>query len=487
MSGVLEMARSDHTLVPDPGRVVARPFVPGAATFGGGPSRVDQIAERVLSLTLGESRVLLAQTRARFNDRHRQIESVWLTNFEAAAAHSERMAAVTGDRRLLLGAYFTQEYAFEAAALCNPSLVAHPGQPNPDGSLDVLMSLRAIGEGHISSIEFRSGRITAEGEVTIDPPSPYAQAGNRRPAVYEKEAFVAKLVELGADNYISRLVCDVLPERFGPAELEASLADLERAEASAVVIHETTHLIHWLASSNYELDFNGTPVSERIISPAGPADSRGMEDARFVRFTDDDGTVTYFATYTAFDGYMVLPQLIRTSDFSTFRIATLSGARVQNKGMAMFPRRLDGLYAALSRHDQESIYLMRSDHHRAWNHAEVISTPIQGWESVQIGNCGSPIELDEGWLVITHGVGPMRQYALGCLLLDLEDPTKVIGRMRQPLLEPAPEEREGYVPNVVYSCGGLVHNGMLVLPYGVADQRVSVATFSVDDLLGELI
>jgi predicted GH43/DUF377 family glycosyl hydrolase len=465
---------------------VAIPFVPGSSTFGGASTRVDVIAERILSLSDEETANLLSETRRRFEGRHRDLEAVWEAGYLQAAAQSERMHDVSTSRRLLLGACFVQEYSYEAAALCNPSIVATVSEPAADGSLPFVMSLRAIGEGHISSIEFRSGTVHAGGRVEIDPPTPYSVSGRRRSPVYEKETFVAKLDELGADPIIARKVFEGIDENFELAHLEWEIADFERTEISSAAAFETMHLIHWLASSNYELSFDDGPISERVMAPAGPADSRGMEDARFVRFVDDDGSVTYYATYTAWDGHTVLPQMIQTRDFLRFRIATLNGSALHNTGMALFPRRIDGLFFALSRHDQESIFVMRSDHPRFWHATELVYAPTEPWESIQLGNCGSPIETEAGWLVITHGVGPMRQYAIGAILLDIDDPAKVIARLRQPLIEPGPEEREGYVPNVVYSCGGLVHDGHLVLPYGVADRAVRIATVDLAELIGAM-
>jgi len=484
---MVAVTRTDLMLDPDPTRVVAKPFVPGASTFGGSSARVDVIAERVLSLSDGDISELLDQTRSRFAGRHRDLEAVWEHGFRQAEQNSERMTGVTGDRRLLLGAYFVQEYAYEAAALCNPSMVATAGEPLPDGGLPFVMSLRAIGEGHISSIEFRSGIVREGGRIEMDTPTPYSVPGRRNSPVYDRPLFLTKLDELGADPLIARKVLERLPESFELSDLERGIAAFELAEISSAAAFETMHLIHWLASSNYELVFDDVPISERVISPAGPADSRGMEDARFVRFVDDDGSVTYYATYTAWDGHTVLPQLIETSDFRRFRIATLNGPSARDKGMALFPRKVDGLYLALSRHDHESIFVLRSDNVRFWHNAEVVHAPTERWEAVQLGNCGSPIETPDGWLVITHGVGPMRQYALGALLLDLEDPGKVIARLQQPLAEPQPDERDGYVPNVLYSCGGLVHDNHLVLPYAYSDRAVRLATVPIDELLAEMV
>lgn len=480
---MVTVRRNEIELQPDPTRVVARPFLPGEATFGGGPSRVELITRRVLQLSNGEADELLAQIRRAFEGRHRDLEGVWERNVQAAQAMLPETISVEASRRELLGAYFTQEFAPEGAALLNPSMV--PTGSNSDGRF--ILSLRAIGDGHLSSVEFRTGHVDDTGSVHIDPPTPYLRVGERRAPVYEKKTFRAKLLTLNADPAMVGIVMDRLPDDFTSVQLEGALDLIRRGEVPEAWAFETSRLVNWLAASNYELAFPGDePISERILLPASPAESRGIEDARFVRFVEEDGTIVYYATYTAWDGFSILPQLIETEDFVVFRFATLDGACASNKGMALFPRRIGGLYAALGRHDMESVHLLRSDQVRVWDHAELLCSPERGWESVQIGTCGSPIETPHGWLVLTHGVGPMRTYALGALLLELEDPTRVIGRLETPLLEAAPEERHGYVPNVVYSCGGMIHEDWLVIPYGFADQAVRVATVRAEQLIEEM-
>lgn len=480
---MVTITRSDVQILPDESRVIAKPFLPGEPTFSGGPTRVELIARRVLDLSDVEAKVLLDETRVLFEDRHRDLDSVWRQNAAWAQGLAPFLESVDGDRRDLLGAFFTQEYAPEAASVCNPSIVPLP--KTDDGRF--IMSVRAIGEGHISSVEFRTGFVDETGAVTLDSPGPYLSAGVRRAPTYEKEVFRQKLLALGADQALVETVMSGLSDSFTESDLDSSLETLERGDVSPAASFETRKLAHWLASSNYELSYpEDVPISERILLPSSPAESRGIEDARFVRFRDDDGEVTYYATYTAFDGFTILPQLIRTKDFLTFRFATLNGACARNKGMALFPRKVDGLYTALGRHDQENLHLLRSDQLMVWNHAELISSPVHGWESVQVGACGSPIEIDEGWLVITHGVGPMRRYTLGALLLDRDDPSRVVGRLESPLLEPAEDERNGYVPNVVYSCGAMLHGSSLVVPYGFADQGVRVMTLAVPELLGQM-
>jgi predicted GH43/DUF377 family glycosyl hydrolase len=350
------------------------------------------------------------------------------------------------------------------------------------------MSLRAVGEGHLSSIEFRSGVVDAAGRLIFDPPGSFLVTGRRvSPSHYDKRLFTIKLAELGAASDLTGNVLDRLPDQFTLGELEGSLSELERHGPPRAIRFETIRIIRVLASSNYVTSFAAdSALSERILFPAGPNETRGMEDARFVCFTDSDGTTKYYATYTAYDGFQIVPQLIETDDFVTFVIATLNGAAAQNKGMALFPRRINGKYMMLSRKDGENLHVATSDNVRFWSDVTELYRPSRPWELMIVGNCGSPLETEAGWLVLTHGVGPMRRYGIGALLLDLEDPAKVIGHLPEPLLVPDETEREGYVPNVVYSCGGLINGDRLVLPYGFSDAGVRVATISLRDLLAEL-
>lgn len=480
---MVTVRRCDIEIRPDADRVVAGPFLPGESAFAGGPPRVELIANRVLALNDVEAEKLLADTRASFESRHSDLSAVWSRNASRAAEMVPALDNVNGERRQLLGAYFTQEYTPEAAAVCNPSIV--PSPENSDGRF--IMSLRAIGEGHISSVEFRTGSVDAVGCVTVDAPSPFLNLGERRSPLYEKAFFSDKLLALGADPALVEMVMQRVPDRFDSAQLDSALGILDRGEFSAAGVFETRKLTHWLAASNYELSYEKeVPISQRILVPSSPAESRGIEDARFVRFVEDDGRITYYATYTAYDGFTILPQLIETEDFLTFRFATLNGTSAYNKGIALFPRRVDGMYMALGRYDQENLHLLRSDRVRVWNSAELISSPTHGWEAVQIGACGPPLETTEGWLVLVHGVGPMRRYSLGAFLLDLDDPSRLIGRLDSPLLEPTEDERNGYVPNVVYSCGAMIHGDWLVVPYGFADEGVRVMTVSVSELMREL-
>lgn len=482
---MVAVTRTSHTFLPDPRRVLAMPFWPGEINFGGDPSRLDLIVERIGALTDDEVAARLHAIEERFAGRHRDIEHVWHEHAQTAMRLSPGLERLSPDRIRLAGMIFTQEYAFEAAAVCNPSMVA-VGDPTADGWQEFVMSIRAIGEGHRSSIAFCGGRVSAQGEVELDPGALWADSGTPRSGHFDVDIFRDRLREMRIDNALSERVLESLPHSFTVEDLEAVLAALAHSDIDPALRFETERAMHWLAASNYEVRFGEVPLGERVLSPSAPAESHGMEDARFVRFTEDDGSVRYYGTYTAYDGFEALPQLIETEDFHTFRISTLTGACARSKGIAIFPRRIDGDFVALARTDNESTFVMRSDHIQRWDVAELVLRPTEPWEVVQAGNCGSPIETDEGWLVIMHGVGPMRRYVLSAVLLDLEEPTKVVGRLRQPLLEPDESERNGYVPNVVYSCGGMVHGQTLVLPYGFSDAGIRIATVPLADVLGAM-
>jgi predicted GH43/DUF377 family glycosyl hydrolase len=492
----LRMTRCESVrLVPDPRRVITKPFLPREEVFADGSTRVEAVLQRIVGLSDGEVETTLGGARELFAGRHRDLDGIFERSFRAVAATLDRNAAAgskfppfSDDRRQLIGAYFTHEFSIEAAALVNPSIVVAPDQSGlAAGEARVVISLRSIGEGHISSIEFRSGVVSADATVRLDPPSPFVAPGERWQHELDKSLLEAKMADLGMLNDVGARVLSRLPDRFLIADLEAAIGTLDGDGIERSISGETTRLLHWLASSNYRVSFpRSVHISERVLFPSGPTESHGMEDARFVRFVDDDGTVTYFATYTAFDGHQILPQLLETDDFTEFRVTTLTGGAAQNKGIAIFPRRIDGRFVALGRHDNVNNFIMSSHDIRVWTDATVLQEPERPWELMQLGNCGSPIETEAGWLVITHGVGPLRCYTLGALLLDLHDPTRVIGHLREPLLSPGTDEREGYVPNVVYSCGGMIHAGHLILPYGYADVGTRIATVPLADLLARL-
>jgi predicted GH43/DUF377 family glycosyl hydrolase len=485
----IAITRSQQRLLPNPGRVIAKPYLPGEEVIPGGDSRSGMLMQRVLAIPESEVATLLDRVMSSFGSRHRGYLELLEEHHALVAHHIGRGINISRERRLLIGAYFTHEYSVEGAALFNPSIVLAPDQDGcGSGQRRFVMSLRAVGEGHISSIEFRSGIIDADGELIFDPPAGTLVTGHRAaPAWYGKEQFRGKLFELGADNGLTRRILDRLQDRFSRSDLEAALAWLEENGPSQVISHETIKMIRMLAASSYITAFPpDSKLGERVIFPAGPHETRGMEDARFVRFTDQDGRPRYYATYTAFDGFEILPQLIETEDFVSFAISTLHGPAAQNKGMALFPRPIAGRFTMLSRKDRENLYLTSSEDVRVWNETRELYRPSAPWELLQIGNCGSPLETEAGWLVLTHGVGPMRTYALGAILLDLEDPGRVIGRLREPLLTPDASEREGYVPNVVYTCGGIIHADQLVIPYGFSDAGVGLARCALPELLAEL-
>jgi predicted GH43/DUF377 family glycosyl hydrolase len=481
--------RTSQCLVSDPKRVITRPFLRGTDLLANGKSRFDAVLERILVIPDEKIPAMLDEVSRDFSPRHRNFDARLDDCFESLSQYIHGGETYSRERRRLIGAYCSHEYSIEAAALCNPSIVAAPDQSNlPDGASRFIMSLRAIGEGHLSSIEFRSGVIEHDGNLAIDPVTPFVSTGRRLPeASYHKEIFESKLREFGVDNPVSQWVLEQLADGFSREQLNRAIEQSKSQNIPALLRRETAELFHWLATSNYDVVFpSESAIAERVIFPDSPTESGGMEDARFVRFVDEDGGECYYATYTAYDGHDILPQLIETRDFLQFKVRTLSGTGAQNKGMALFPRRIDGRFAMLSRHDGESLYYMTSDNIRLWHEAEILRMPRRHWEMLQIGNCGSPIETEAGWLVLTHGVGPMRTYAIGAMLLDLEDPSLVIGELPGPLLAPEPDERDGYVPNVVYTCGGLVHNGQLVIPYGYADVGVRIASVPVDELLARL-
>lgn len=417
-------------LRPDPARVIVRPFKPATEPRDFNETdktRANHILDRVLGLAPDAAQQQLADVLDNFQGRHRHL----LKTFEARATEMEDAltphSALTTTQRHLLGAYFLSEYSFEASALFNPSIVQHPDQAGaPEGGCRFVLSLRAVGEGHISSLTFRSGTIAADGGVAIDATARLASA----PAT---------------------------TDRLGDASGDA-----------VVVVFEPE-----------------TDLSERVIFPVTAAQSNGIEDARFVAF-EEGGRTTYYATYTAYSGRAIRSELIETTDFRSFRMTPLSGTASHNKGMSLFPRKINGRFAMIGRQDNENLYLIYSDDLYTWNGGTPFLQPLYPWEFVQIGNCGSPIELDEGWLLLTHGVGPIRKYSIGAVLLDKHDVSKVIGRSRDPLVRPDPTEREGYVPNVVYTCGALRQGNRIVLPYAVSDTFTNFATIEISALLRSL-
>ena len=477
----IRVRRTATVLRPDQSRVLLRPF------RHEDPERSRRIIARIMSLPEDQVGPLLDEVSAEFSQRHLQILRSFLERFEQVRDFLLNDEEISEQRKLLIGSYFVCEYSLESAALFNPSIVPHPDQSDlPLGALRFVLSLRATGEGHISSITFRTGIIHADHRIEVLPAAGFLTEPRQIPnPSYDKALFERKLFELGLNNEFTRRAMDKLGESFGLEELRARL-EVEMNQ-SRVSDQNAIRGMLALARSNYEVQFHPQQeLSERVLFPATPSQRNGIEDARFVCFQKDDGSHVYYATFTAFDGKVILPELVETSDFLRFRFITLNGPAAENKGMAMFPRKIDGVYAMLSRQDNENIYIMFSDNVHFWHERKVLVKPTFPWELVQLGNCGSPIETDAGWLVLSHGVGPMRKYCIGAFLLDRDDLAKVIGRLREPLLKPNQSEREGYVPNVVYTCGALLHNGELIIPYGLADHATGFATVPLDEVLAAM-
>ena len=481
------LTRAQLLLRPDPSRTLSRLFVPGQETLIRGESRAMTVIDRVLAMSEDEVESTLARTLARFTGQYRDLAETLEGNFGLVAHRLGSEIEVDRPRRRLIGAYFTQQYAFEAAALFNPSIVPHPDQSGcAPGEVRFVMSLRAGGEGHLSSIEFRTGTISGDGGISVDPPGRFPDIGHSRAVSYDRSLFQHKLAELGHGEENAQFLWSLLPPRFSMAELDAAIGELCLQQLTRGDSAALADAVRWMAASNYQVEFDARhAISEQVLWPGGPAESHGMEDARFVRFTGD-GDPVYFATYTAFDGSSVASHLLETADFRTFTISQLSGQSTSNKGMALFPRRIGGRYAALSRWDRESNGIAYSCDARRWSEAVTVQAPDRPWELVQVGNCGSPIETPAGWLVFTHGVGPMREYSIGAVLLGLDEPERVIAALPEPLLVASESEREGYVPNVVYSCGSLLHGDMVVLPYGCSDSSVRFAIVDLPQLLSRL-
>lgn len=477
----MDVNRTGILLKPSNARVVIRPFEVA------GSNRMERILGRIAALPDAEVEEQLAGVLREFRERHQRTREFFLHRFEQVRQHLLTDQPLSESRKLLIGAYFTQEYALESAALFNPSLVWHPDQGGlPDGARRFIVSLRATGEGHISSITFRSGTIDAGNRIRMDEPTRFVAAPDVVPnALYQKALFHRKLTELGINGPLTEQVIAALGDQFTLAELDRAIRNVASHNRSRQREFEAVaHAMLVLAKANYEIQFDADlDVSERLILPSSPTETNGIEDARFVRFTYPDGRVRYYATYTAYDGRVTLPQMLETEDFLHFKVSTLNGPEVRNKGFALFPRLIHGQYAMLSRQDGENLYVMFSDLPYFWYTKQVIAKPTAPWEFVQLGNCGSPIETEAGWLVLTHGVGAMRKYALGAFLLDLDDPTRVIGRLEQPLLEPNANEREGYVPNVVYSCGAVLHGQEMIIPYAMSDYASTFATVPLERVL----
>jgi predicted GH43/DUF377 family glycosyl hydrolase len=474
-------------LRPDPARVVARLFLPGEELHLT-HSRASQVVGRVMSLAEDEVERLTAGLLRDFGGRHHNYQALLRRHASIVSAHIKEARALTEVRALLLGAAFTAEYATEAAALCNPSAVLGPDQSGlRAGQARLALSVRGIGEGHISSIGFCSAVVGPGPQWSFEPRPLPVSVAETTPARWRRAHLHAVLADQGHLDELAEAVLHALPAEFEGAELEPVLAKAHRDLLTRTGAAATVDLLRKVVSSAYNASFaRDTDLGQRILSPSAEEESNGMEDARFTRFADDDGTVEYRATYTAYDGRRIAPRLLLSPDLRVFRAHRLAGPAARNKGMALFPRKVRGKYLALCRSDGESTSLASSADGYVWDAPVLLRQPSAPWEMLQIGNCGPPIETDHGWLVLTHGVGPMRVYAIGTLLLDLDDPARVLGYSRTPLLSPGPDERDGYVPSVVYSCGAFLHDALVWIPYGIDDSRIGVAYAPLAEVLADM-
>lgn len=478
----MKITRLPIRLTGDDRRVITRPFMLGVG-------RVQSIMRRVDAMPDAAVDQVLSKVRKDFDTRHQNADEVFKEHYHTAAALIGWKNQWSPNRAMLAGAYFTMEYSIDSAALFNPSIVVHPDQRGlPPGSLRFVMSLRATGEGHVSSVVFRTGTITAKNELEFDPPPPSLHRARIIPdRQFVKQIFQQKLREIGVPADAVGKVLDRLGESFTLQELSSVIEESRPGLREVAGSSESLHTMHWLASSNYHISLEaGATLAELVIFPMSEDESHGIEDLRLVRFVDDGGQASYYGTYTAYNGIRTLPMMIHTRDFKRVEVHSLNGPGAANKGLALFPRKVGGQYVMCSRIDGENLYINKSDSAYFWASATRLTAPRYPWEYVQLGNCGSPIETEAGWLLLTHGVGPMRTYAIGAALLDLNDPLKVIGYLSEPLITADEHEREGYVPNVVYTCGAIIHNGSLFIPYAQADKSTSVAVVDLNELLDKL-
>ncbi|MDB4903042.1 MAG: glycosidase [Mucilaginibacter sp.] len=480
----LSIERKPIRINPDPKRVIAR-------FFFNGNNRAKEVIQRVMNISEEIAFSIVSPILQEYSKRHRNITRVLNRHCSKLKPLFVELDidfdTLTVYRKLLIGSYFTHEYSIESAAFFNPSIVEDPDQTElQEGQRRVIISFRAVGEGHISSITFRRALIDQFNNITVLPAGSYIdEAEIVRNAVYNKKLFLEKAA-------VTHINIDVLRELEGKLDHHFEYSNLRRIILDSQQLQETDlkkleyDKVLWLADSYYEIVFSlDTDISDRVIFPISEYERKGIEDARFVQFKHEDDSYIYYATYTAYDGSLIMPKLLQTNDFYNFKIMPLYGAGAQNKNLALFPRKINGKYAMISRIDGYNNYIMYSDKINIWEKPILLQQPRFAWEFIQIGNCGSPIETEHGWIVITHGVGPMRRYVLGASLLQLDDPTIEIGRLTEPLLIPNSDEREGYVPNVLYSCGSLVHNGKLIIPYGVSDSSTAFAEVDMEELINK--
>jgi predicted GH43/DUF377 family glycosyl hydrolase len=471
---------------PDSKRVIAR-------FFFNGQQRAIDVIQRVISLPEDEVFQMISPLLQEFSQRHRNITRILYKHCNKIKSIIQAQGIDFDDlshwRKLLIGSYFTHEYSIESAAFFNPSIVEDPDQAGlQEGQKRLIVSFRAVGEGHISSIAFRRALIDKDNSISVLPVGNYVdEAEVMRDTLYEKKLFFEKIVTARIDKAVVKELKAKVKDKFDYDTLLRTVLQMQQSQHSDKKRTELEKVL-WLSDSYNNISFSlDTDISDRVIFPMSELERRGIEDARFVKFTNTDGSVIYYATYTAFDGALIMPKLLQTTDFYNFRIRPLHGIGATNKGLALFPRKVNGNYAMLSRIDGCNNYIMYSNNINIWESPTLLQQPLRPWEFIQIGNCGSPIETDHGWLVITHGVGPMRRYVLGASLLKLDDPFVEIGRLKEPLLSPNQDEREGYVPNVVYSCGGIVNNGKLILAYGLSDYASSFMSVDLNALLDKII
>lgn len=482
----VSVTRKNIRFLPDSSRIIARFFMSGEL-------RTQQLIMRVLNLKDSKVNMALEQTLREFANRHRNISRVFLNHaieiqdiIEGMEINFDQLSL---ERKLLIGAYCTSEYAIESAAIFNPSIIEDFDQTYlKPGEKRVIISFRATGEGHISSLVFRRAILDNNNDLII------SRVGDNIDVpvisfkkLYDKKRFCKKMKEMNIPEKYSQSIMSGVPDQFEhyalKYEVEKVLQNSTLSTDKKIALEEMT----WLVDSYYDIKFHkDSDLSERVIFPISSAEKSGIEDARFVHFTDDDNSVKIFATYTAFDGKTILPKLISTEDFYKFRVMPMHGNGARDKNLALFPRKIKGKYAMLARVDGVNNYIMYSDRTTLWKNPEILQQPKYPWEFTQMGNCGSPLWTEEGWLIITHGVGTMRRYCISASLFDLDDPSKEIGRLKEPLLTPMEHEREGYVPNVVYSCGSLIHNNNLILPYAVSDYSSTYCVVNMTELLDVL-
>jgi predicted GH43/DUF377 family glycosyl hydrolase len=478
----VSIQRKNVNFLPDSSRVVARYFM-------NGDLRTRNLLSRIFLMTDTEVNRALEQTLREFASRHRNISRLFYKHCENIRGIIESMGikfnSLSEEQKMLIGSYCTMEYSLESAAFFNPSMIEDFDQSYLEkGETRVIISFRATGEGHISSLVFRRAIIDADNNLHLSPIGDYIdKAEISHKQLYDKQRFIKRLKGMKIEEQYTKSIMDSLPDRFEYYVLKNAITNLLKNEEISATQRTAFEEVTWLVDSFYDIQFHkDSDLTERVIFPISESESNGIEDARFVRFAEDDDSIRVYATYTAYNGHTILPKLISTTDFYTFRIMPLRGNGAQGKNLALFPKKINGKYAMLSRVDGVNNYLMYSERPTLWNNPTLIQEPRFSWEFTQIGNCGSPLWTENGWLVITHGVGPMRRYSIGASLFDLDDPSIEIGRLEEPLLMPLEEERNGYVPNVVYSCGSMIHNNSLILPYAVSDYSSTYAVVDLEEL-----